>query len=268
MGMNPRLLRPRATGFDPRTIPGLALWLDGADASSVTLNGTNVSQWRDKSNNLRHFSQSTSGAQPAYTAAGQNGRNCLTFDGSRRLVSDSASSTWSFLHDGTSLYDIYVVWNTAAGSTALRTLMATGGSNRLLRSFYLWHDHRSGNNNQLYSEITTTSGNGYAAARAINNLSAGTTRLARVSVDLAAAVASRITMLVGSSTGTGDTFATGTAAAGDPSFNLTLGSLSATSSSFGLSGVLCEIIMFSRSTVLSTSERSSVSNYLTRKWGL
>jgi hypothetical protein len=32
MPMNPRLLRPRASGFDPRSISGLALWLDAADA--------------------------------------------------------------------------------------------------------------------------------------------------------------------------------------------------------------------------------------------
>ena len=39
MAMSPRLLRPRASGFNPRSIPGLAVWLDASKASSVTLDG-------------------------------------------------------------------------------------------------------------------------------------------------------------------------------------------------------------------------------------
>lgn len=37
------------SGFDPRTIPGCQLWLDAADTSSLTLSGSSVTQWRDKS---------------------------------------------------------------------------------------------------------------------------------------------------------------------------------------------------------------------------
>lgn len=56
----------RPTGFDPRSISGLALWYDGADASTFTLNGSNVSRWSDKSGNNRHGVQATAGSQPAY----------------------------------------------------------------------------------------------------------------------------------------------------------------------------------------------------------
>ena len=38
-------------GFDPRSVPGCQLWLDGADATTVTLSGSSVTQWRDKSGN-------------------------------------------------------------------------------------------------------------------------------------------------------------------------------------------------------------------------
>jgi hypothetical protein len=41
-------------GFDPRSVPGCQLWLDGADASTVT-GTTTVTQWRDKSGNARHL---------------------------------------------------------------------------------------------------------------------------------------------------------------------------------------------------------------------
>ena len=272
MPMSPRLLRPRATGFNPKNISGLYLWLDGADSSSVTLNSGNVSQWRDLSGGGRHFSQSTSGAQPAYTTAGQNGKNCLTFDGSRRLVSDVASSNWAFFHDGTSLYDIYMVYKTAAGSTTIRTLLRTGDSARNVRSMFLWHDHRSGQNNNVFFEITTTGAvatEHYLGNRRVTGLAAHTMRLLRASGDPANATsANRTALVVGSTTGSAVEASTGTASAGDPQGNLVIGSLSATSQSFGMSGVICEIMVYSRSTALSTAERDRIGNYLTRKWGL
>lgn len=59
----------------------LALWLDANDASTITLNGSTVSQWNDKSGNARHANQAVAANQPAYTTAGLNGNNVLTFDG-------------------------------------------------------------------------------------------------------------------------------------------------------------------------------------------
>jgi hypothetical protein len=35
MAMNHRTLRPSVSGFTPRSISGLALWLDGADSSTT-----------------------------------------------------------------------------------------------------------------------------------------------------------------------------------------------------------------------------------------
>ena len=63
----------------------LALWLDANDSSTITLNGSTVSQWRDKSGNARHASQETVANQPTYTANGLNGKPVLTFDGTRRM---------------------------------------------------------------------------------------------------------------------------------------------------------------------------------------
>lgn len=270
MAMNGRLLRPR-DNFTPRSIPGLALWLDAADASSVTLNGSTVSEWRDKSGNGRNFAQSTAAAQPVYTTAGQNGRNCLTFDAARRLGSANTSSTWSFLHDGTSLYDIYVVYRTASGSTTIRTILATGNSGRNFRSFYFWHDHRSGQNNQAYFEITTvgTGTAGFLGNRGVSGLAANVMRLARVTGDPANATqANRTALVVAGSVGSVVEASTGTASAGDPVFTLTIGSLSNTAQTFGFAGDLCEIIIYSRSTAVTSGERTRIGNYLNSRWAL
>lgn len=80
MPMSPRLLRPRASGFNPKSISGLKLWLDVANTSSLTFNGSTVSQVRDLSGNGFHATQSTANNQPTYQAAGANGKPALFFD--------------------------------------------------------------------------------------------------------------------------------------------------------------------------------------------
>jgi hypothetical protein len=64
----------------------LALWLDADDASTITLHGSNVSQWSDKSGNNRHFSQATAANQPAYLATGFNNKPTLQTDGGDSLA--------------------------------------------------------------------------------------------------------------------------------------------------------------------------------------
>lgn len=43
-----------------------ALWLDANDSSTITLNGSTVSQWSDKSGNARHATQGVGANQPLY----------------------------------------------------------------------------------------------------------------------------------------------------------------------------------------------------------
>jgi len=76
MPMNPRLLRPLASGFSPKTISGLALWLDAPEYNAST--GT----WADKSGNGRNFDQEIAANRPIVSAVTQNGRAILEFDGS------------------------------------------------------------------------------------------------------------------------------------------------------------------------------------------
>ena len=62
----------------------LALWLDANDSSTITLNGFTVSQWRDKSGNNRHASQSTVARQPTYITSG---KRALSFNGTNSALS-------------------------------------------------------------------------------------------------------------------------------------------------------------------------------------
>jgi hypothetical protein len=55
------------TVWNPSMI-STALWLDAADASTITLDGSNVSQWNDKSGNNRHATQANTELRPTYAS--------------------------------------------------------------------------------------------------------------------------------------------------------------------------------------------------------
>jgi len=57
-----------------------ALWLDAADASTITESGGSVSQWDDKSGNNHHVIQATPVAQPTYSATGFNSLPTIFFN--------------------------------------------------------------------------------------------------------------------------------------------------------------------------------------------
>ena len=105
-----------------------ALWLDGADSSTVTLVSSAVSQWNDKSGNGRHVSQATSTARPTYLTAGFGGRNCLDFDGNDLLSRSSGITTGTY----TGAFNVFWVASrdTAAGGTIIteRTTALVGVS--------------------------------------------------------------------------------------------------------------------------------------------
>jgi hypothetical protein len=68
----------------PATPPvsGYTLWLDASDAASLTLSGSNVSAWADRSGNNNN---ATEGDQPTYNATAQNGLGGIEFTGAQVL---------------------------------------------------------------------------------------------------------------------------------------------------------------------------------------
>ena len=105
------------SGFDPRTVPGCQLWLDGADTGSMTLSGSNVTQWNDKSGNgyvmtnnrgtTTIATASLNSLTTVYTPSGTNTRitnfvgrtKCTIF-----LVGKAASSRYLLALNGGFLY--------------------------------------------------------------------------------------------------------------------------------------------------------------------
>jgi hypothetical protein len=130
MPMSPRLLRPRATGFNPKSIAGLKVWLDATDSSTLTLNGSAVSEWRDKSGNGFHFSQAVANNQPAYTGT-INGKAAVAFDGINDGL-DRNTVTNANVADATGAcaFVVYEINGTDLQYAALRTSTNASGHDR------------------------------------------------------------------------------------------------------------------------------------------
>jgi hypothetical protein len=109
-----------------------ALWLDAADASTVTLNGSTVSQWNDKSGNSRHVSQSTAGQQPTWNATGLNSKPTLVFDGSNDILLNQNAGSIGVTHISMFVVMRYV----SASGEDLPFGIGTTGSVGQVRCFY------------------------------------------------------------------------------------------------------------------------------------
>lgn len=79
--------------WTPEELANLSIWLDGADASTITLNGSNVSQWDDKSGNDNHFAQSNTSYQPLYVPTNINGKPSIEFSNIDYLKSIASINT-------------------------------------------------------------------------------------------------------------------------------------------------------------------------------
>lgn len=87
------ILKSRAT-WNP-TFISTALWLDAADAGTITESGGAVSQWDDKSGNNHHVIQATAAARPTYSATAFNGQPTIFFDATDDLLACATTTVSS-----------------------------------------------------------------------------------------------------------------------------------------------------------------------------
>lgn len=243
MSMSPKLLRPRATGFNPKSISGLALWLDASDSTSYTAS-TGVSEWRDKSGNARNFSQSTGNNQPAVTANAQNGKTAFTFDGSNDSLSGPVSLSL------TSTHSIFVVLRPAvrkiasfiAGATSTELVYGDGSSSFSGTKFAAFGVARA-----VYGGGTITTG----VYQVVSVVCSGST------------LPSDLSMWTNGSGGIVSVATAGTAPTAALTSPLTVGTSVANQFWDGSIG---EILIYSRK--LSDTERVIVERALGKKWGI
>lgn len=217
----------------------LGLWFDADDASTFTLVGTAVSEWRDKSGNNRHATQVTAANRPVYTTGGLNGKPVVTFDGVNDFLSPSAFT-------GSRIQSSAVVVATTAPTTDQHILdesnsIAYGGG--------------------LLLRFVSTSKVRYWAQDA-SPITDSTTSVTSGAYNIAVGVESTSSRILALNGTIEATVTPGTSArnAANPRIG--------TSVLFGLpfKGSLSEIVI--AATNLSTTDRQKLEGYLAWKWGL
>ena len=255
MAMNPKLLRPKASSaLDPKTISGLAMWLDASDAAtlfdatsggSLVASDGGVGRWQDKSGNSRHATQGTSASRPLRKTSQFNGRDALLFDGS-----DDVLYVDDFYVNQHTFFAVYRSANNANRHTVARKGFQTGATLEwLLRS----------TDATTVTHFAAAAANGSAAATA----TAGALRLATGRYDKI-----NVSCSVNGGSFVNTAFSSDILDAG---LRLRIGAgISANADDAALaeqlSGELCELLLYSEA--LSTSNISRVQKYLAAKWGI
>lgn len=227
-----------------------ALWLDAADANTITLNGSTVSQWNDLSGNGRHATQAAGANQPTYSATGLLGKPAAVFDG----VSDRMSTgTLNVAMSGD--YTLLTVLSTTNASTSPSWYACPGFLGGEVPNTVA--DHGLGFNG-LYQ--ITGIGNPDTSYTATNPVTSGAGTMLSWSRVSASGVLSwyQNGQENGQTTGlTGNRTATS---------SMSLGAMEQDGSGGWLSFTLGEVIVISSS--IDTNTRQKLEGYLAWKWGL
>ena len=218
-----------STNFLPTYIPGIQLWLDGADplaSGTPPANGTAITTWSDKSGNGRN---GTGTGSPSYVSASSN----ISFNGSQYFTTSYTSFA--------STESIFVVYNITNNSSqgALVDTNSSGG-----RSF----KHFAANGPSLVSAAVAT--------RALGTLpiTSGVTYITGVSYSTTG-ISIYVNGTVSVTNATNPAFTAGITTIGYGHPN-----------SFYLTGSISEILIYNA--VLSTSQRQVIEGYLAWKWNM
>jgi hypothetical protein len=226
--------------ISPLEVPGCTLWLDAADAASITRDGsTLVSAWNDKSGAGNNFAQSTATNRPLYTTNG------IDFDGTDNSMVGPAASTVISASDYT-LFCVFVAdgIGTSAGGT---TPYANDGLVTDASAFLGMHLRTSGGQPQVVAYNWDGNADFVTA-----EIGVGQRMLATQTHD-----AGRLSIAAG-----------GITQANAPSNNTTnitsAIQLGRNNSGDFFDGRILEVVAFNRA--LSGAERVLVERYLGRKW--
>lgn len=227
--------RRRVLGASGASIPsGAVLWLDAADASTITESSGSVSQWDDKSGNGNNVTQSTGSEQPTTGVSTSNGLNVLSFDGGDTL--NLPSGLFDLGEDNSTIFAVVQ----CADNTS--QMMFFNLVETFTSRYTLW--------GEFSSQINFDHNAGSAAKGSVD----------RINTNVYTASRTGTAIVVGSNGVDGTVSNTATDAT-----NITSGTIgSYRGISAHLTGFIAEIIVYDRS--LTAVEKDNVNNYLSSKW--
>jgi hypothetical protein len=267
--------------FLPSDIAGLQLWLDASDSTTLfdTTSGGSlvvadggVAQWQDKSGNLRHATQATSGSRPQRKTSIRNSMDVLRFDGTNDSLSISgAASSLKFLHG--SAYTTFVVASPRSLST-WQPIFDTGvygspsgdsGANGIAMYFEtngaIYHDVRKGASGVIYnvSSPSAVTSSGWYVFGVVGTADSGTAAL-------------RSSMRINGGTATANNTQTTTVSTANARLDLVIASIISYNGNGSLEyqqwgGLdIGEILIYN--TAMSDINRIAVESHLKSKWGI
>ena len=147
--MNPRLLRPLASGFNPASINGIVHWWDANDASTLTLNSGAVETWTSKAGLMTEANQAVANNRPIQTTV--NDKMALLFDGSNDGLDFTGvartDETWVIACEQLSDQDLLrAIISDAASGFGINTNTSGAGLRQLNTS---WGDFTNGSGRVL-----------------------------------------------------------------------------------------------------------------------
>jgi hypothetical protein len=247
---------PSAASFDPLSISGCKLWLDAADTSTISLSGSDVTQWDDKSGNGYNFAQGTSANRPKSGTRTQNSLNVIDFDGTNdSLTTTAAKSAFNFLQNSVSTIfrvikqdsnsGVRFILGTNDGSfSSIGIFQYTSSTNEFARC-------GGGSGSAVYDISITADTN--AKYQAYKSDPANGTAANRIKVSTNAGA------FTGTNTGTAST------SASNSTIDFILGNDS-NGGSLPYDGFIAEILIYD--TILSAGDITDVQNYLAGKWAI
>jgi hypothetical protein len=240
----------------PTELAGCALWLDGADSSaaSMTLEGSSVSTWKDKSGSGRNVS-SSGDSRPTLTPNYYGGLSAVTFDGNDYLQNASIGMPFNGA-------TVFVVFDEAVrvASTGLVSAHPATGDDWNSSSGYLVSLHESANQpSRLYAGVINTIS---APSPASSEAAALGKHL--VTATIAADSSPNANLRYDGADGTADTLYGGLPSTTSGTLIGTRFLAGAVSTNYGFNGKICEIVAYQ--SALSAVDRARVEKYLQQKW--
>jgi hypothetical protein len=247
--------------FPTTPVAGYKAWYDAADTATITVSGSAVTQWNDKSANGYNLTQGTAANRPLSGTRTLNGKNVIDFDGINDSLNAATPANWTFLNNdvGSSMFIVlysditattgFIASTAAASSANIGLDFIRNGSDDLVRAFV-----RNGgaggsvssvnqglltDDTAVYYTMLLTPNNATTADRAISRVNGG----AEIKNNTVSNAPNN----------------------GNPTQALCVGDYS-NGAGAGFNGTIGEIIFYA--SVLNATDRALNESYLKNKWGL
>lgn len=235
--------------IDPRSIPGLTLWVDAMDLGTLTFSTSpDVSQWSDKSGLGNHMTNGTANQQPLYLPTGLNGKPTIQFadDATTKNLSCADNATMDFTE-----FAAFAVIQREADAGAPENVFNKWKPTGNLREFRLFVNATDGFTCQV-----TQDGLNVRSASPAGVLAQSTAYIVDASTTSATAFRAAVNHGVD-----GTQTMTNIFAGAAP---LVIGA----HGDFGerFTGYISEVLWYTKA--LSTSQRFAILSYLSSKWGI